>query len=219
MLRKLLFVITLAVIGSSAALVQPGHAQSVGAIFDHKVEVHGFGGYVWSSSAPIVLNATPGDIDLDSSPWWGIALDINLPVPGTQLELLYTRQDTDLTFKSALRKETLGKIASEYWHIGGVYTRFAKGDIYPFTSFTLGTTRYILKDSSADDTWKFSVTLGLGVKAYVSERIGIRAQARLPWTFLNTGAGLGIGTGGVSVGVGGSGIVGIDLSGGLFLML
>jgi hypothetical protein len=201
----------------TTALVSRSQAQL--AVFDHKVEIHGFGGYVWSSSQSVVVNQTPGDLDLDSSGWWGVALDINLPV-GTQLELLYTRQDTKLTFNSFPEgKRDLNDEAVEFWHVGGVYTRFSQGKIYPFTSFTLGATRFINESGPGDDVWKFSIILGLGAKVHVNDRLGIRAQARMPWTFVNTGVGLGFGTGGASVGVGGSGIVGFDVSGGLFLMI
>ena len=229
MIRKLLVVSMFAVLAGSSALVHSSQAQMN--MFDHKIEIHGFGGYVWSSSqtisfAPSTVPPTgTGDLDLKSSPWWGVAVDINLP-QGGQVELLYTRQDTDLTFKSGVPavKEELGKVAAEFWHVGGVYTRFSNGKLYPFTSFTLGATRFMDKTANtagikAEDVWKFSLTLGLGVKAHLNERLGIRAQARMPWTFLTSGAGLGFGTGGVSVGVGGSGIVGFDLSGGLFLMI
>jgi opacity protein-like surface antigen len=227
MFRKVLLVAMLTVIASSMALAPICQAQM--AIFDHKLEIHGLGGYVWSSSQSISFQPPPqglgtGDLDLKSSPWWGIAVDFNLPAGG-QVELLYTRQDTDLTFKNLAGITTdVGQIAAEFWHIGGLYTRFSRGKAHPFTSFTLGATRLIDKTTNAgeikvDDIWKFSLTLGLGVKAHLNERLGIRAQARMPWTFINSGAGLGFGTGGVSIGVGGSGIVGFDLSGGLFLML
>ena len=99
MFRKCLFVLTLVAIGNSAVLVQTGHAQSPGALLEHKVEIHGFYGYIWSSGRAATYNGQSGDIDLESSEWFGVALDITLPVPGTQLELLYTRQDTDLLFK------------------------------------------------------------------------------------------------------------------------
>jgi len=221
MLRKLLIVLVLAVV-TGAALVERSEAQL--AVFDHQVEIHGFGGYVWSSSQSYASPQPPngigsGDLDFKSSPWWGIAVDINLP-QGAMVELLYTRQDTDLTNKpnGIGPTETLTGAAVEFYHVGGVYHRYSTGKVFPFTSFTLGGTRYVL-DGARDDTWKFSVTLGLGAKIHVNERLGIRAQARLPWTFTNMGAGLGFGTGGVSLGVGGSGIVGFDLSGGLFLML
>jgi len=221
MLRTILIVSILAALAGTAS-VERSEAQV--ALFDHQVEIHGFGGYVWSSSQSFASPPPPngigsGDLDFKSSGWWGVALDINLP-QGAQVELLYTRQDTDLVNKvnGIGPTETLASTAVEFWHIGGVYHRFSNSKVHPFTSFTLGGTRYIL-DGPIDDTWKFSVILGLGAKVHVNERFGIRAQARLPWTFTNMGAGLGFGTGGVSLGVGGSGIVGFDLSGGLFLML
>jgi len=213
-------VVVAALLGLMLTAMAP-RSEAQLAVFDHKAEIHGFGGYVWSSSQSVTYNGTPGDLDLESSGWWGVALDFNLPA-GAQAELLYTRQDTKLTYKSFPGgKQTLNKEAVEFYHVGGVYTRFSNGNVYPFTSFTLGATRFLNKEATLGDkdVWKFSIILGLGVKAHVNERFGVRAQARMPWTFVNTGVGIGVGTGGASLGVGGSGIVGFDLSGGLFVML
>ena len=79
MFRKFLFVLTLVAIGNSAVLVQTSHAQSPGALLEHKVEFHAFGGYVWSSGRAANVNGQNGDVDLESSEWFGAAIDITLP--------------------------------------------------------------------------------------------------------------------------------------------
>ena len=46
-------------------------------------------------------------------------MDINVR-PGVQVELLYNRQDSDLTFKSATGTEPITGISVEYFHVGAV---------------------------------------------------------------------------------------------------
>ncbi|MCK5619955.1 MAG: hypothetical protein KAJ17_11165, partial [Candidatus Krumholzibacteria bacterium] len=64
----------------------------------------------------------------------------------------------------------------------------------------------------------FSMIFGLGAKIYATDRIGLRVQARLPFTFISGGAGIGCGTGGCYTTVGGSGIAQFDVSAALMLM-
>jgi hypothetical protein len=192
----------------------------------YRAELHGFAGYAFTWSRRVYNGYTGnyGDLDIKDSWFWALALDINVR-PGIQAELLYNRQDSDLTFKRDIGgKETLSKINVEYWH-AGVLKGFQQGNIMPFTSFTLGATRYsfhdvseIAQDDPWDDVWKFSIILGLGAKVYTSGRMGLRLQARLPITFTGGGIGFGCSTGGgCGATVGGSGITQFDLSGGVFL--
>ena len=57
---------------------------------------------------------------------------------------------------------------------------------------------------NTDDVWSFAMSLGLGLKAHLSDRIAIRAQGRLlmPLAFGGLGFGCGIGTGGGGCGGG-----------------
>jgi len=184
---------------------------------EHKVEITPFGGYVWTVSRSFSDGINRGDLDIKSSGFYGIALDLNVK-PGTQLELLYQRQDSDLTFKSGGFKETLTDLAVEYWHIGAV-GGIRRENVQPFTGLTLGGTRYDFKTAGFEDMWKFSVILQLGAKLYINERIGLRLQGRMPYTFLSGGVGLGCGTGGCYTSVGGTGIAQFDVSAALMILL
>jgi len=184
----------------------------------HRIEILGYGGYLWSSSVDVYYGIEPGEFDVKSGTIWGIEADVNVR-PGAQMVLLYHRQDTELIFrKPGGLEDSAGDIALEYWHIGGM-SGVQRGNIMPFGMFTLGGTRIIPKfEGATGDTWKFSVLFGLGAKIYINERVGLRVQGRLPWTILSGGAALGCGTGGCYTSVGGSGIVQADVSGGLFVM-
>ena len=186
--------------------------------FAHNIEITPFGGYSWTISRRVSYaypQPVTGDIDIASSPFWGVEVDITLQ-PGAQLALLYSRQDSDLTFnRQGYAKQTITGMSVEYFHIG-VVGGTKQGNIFPFGLFTLGGTRYAYDDVSiVDDTWKFSIIFGLGAKMYVSQRVALRVQGRMPFTFFSGGAGIGCGFNGCYTTVGGTGIAQLDLSAGL----
>jgi len=64
------------------------------------------------------------------------------------------------------------------------------------------------------------MTLGGGVKIWLSDRIGIRAQGRLLLPMMWAGAGLSVGTGGTGFSLGaGTAMVQGDFTGGLIIAL
>ena len=133
---------------------------------------------------------------------------------GTWLELLYTHQSSDLTFKS--RDTDLSEpVRVEYFQIGAVQA-LRPGKTVPFTSLTLGWTSAKATERGESES-NFSMVIGVGAKIYASERVGLRLQARLPVTFTSGGLGFGFGTGGASAGFYGTGVVQTDLSAGAFL--
>ena len=184
----------------------------------HRIEILGYGGYVWSGSIDAWYGAYSGELDVKDSGFWGIEADINVR-PGAQLVLGYSRQDSKITFGYDSAKLAEGNVAIEYWQIGGM-SGVQKGKVMPFGMFTLGGTRVIpdWDGVESDDVWKFSIVFGLGAKIYINEKIGLRIQGRMPWTVVDGGAYMGCGTGGCYSSFGGSGIVQGDVSGGLFIM-
>jgi hypothetical protein len=176
-----------------------------------RFEIIPMGGYVWTTSQSATYTNVGGDVDLKNSNFYGIALDINV-MPVMQFRLLYRRQNTEATFKRVGGTDNLGDIAVEYWHVGVVKAVKKTEKAMPFTSFTLGGTRYV---GDNRDDWKFSVILGLGAKVYLNDRLGLMVTGQLPFTFTNTF--LGIGTGGVSLG--GSGVVQLDVAAGVMISI
>ena len=137
--------------------------------------------------------------------------------PNAQVELLYNRQDSDFTFRQPPQPaQDVAGAAVEYWHFGGLYG-VPYGKLVPFASMTVGATRVVYEGSAYDDTWKMSFILGGGVKAYLNPRLGLRAQARLPFTLVSGGIALGCGSGGCTTTIGGTGVFQFDVSGGAFL--
>jgi hypothetical protein len=215
----LLSILVLAVAPSWAQRRQPPRNQGWGVQQQqHRLELLGYGGYLWSSSIDAYYGTEYGSLDIKSGTIWGIEADVSVR-PGAQMVLLYSRQDSELGFtRGGGRDDLTSDIAVEYWHIGGM-SGVQRGNIMPFGMFTLGGTRFIPKfEGASGDEWKFSILLGVGAKIYVNERIGLRVQGRLPWVILSGGAAIGCGSGGCFTSFGGSGIVQADVSGGLFVM-
>jgi hypothetical protein len=219
MLKTVVVVSIIISLSATCALAQyrqPPRAQSQP--MNHTFEIVPFGGYMWTVSRRVNLaypEPITGDIDIASSPFWGIELDVNIQ-PGGQLVLLYSRQDSDLTFnRQGYAKQTISGLSVEYFQVGGI-GGVAQGNLFPFGLFTLGATRYAYKNiQAANDTWKFSIIFGLGAKIYFSDRLALRVQGRMPFTFFSGGAAIGCGGGGCYTTVGGSGIAQFDIGGGL----
>ena len=92
--------------------------------------------------------------------------------------------------------------------------------VSPFGLFTLGATLFHPTKEGYEDEWRFSIALGGGVKVDVSDKIGLRFQARLiiPMVFEGTSVYFGTGGGGVAVGAYTAFVEG-DFSGGLYYRL
>lgn len=149
-----------------------------------------------------------GDYNVADAPSYGVLLSVELG-GGSFLELMYNRNDTKFTYnRVGYSRATIG-LATEYYHIGIEKQVEVNEKVHPFGAFTLGATRFHPKDShdwngsgvtSLSDAWRFSTTFGGGVKIYLSERIGLRLQARLLLPMEFNGMFIGIGSGGSSAG-------------------
>jgi hypothetical protein len=184
------------------------------------IEVTPEANYVWTSSLDATLDSQPpeaGKFDIKNNGAYGFTVDVEVR-PGTQVEFLYLYQKSELTFDGGRNgKRTLYDLATSYYHVGAMQG-FRRGKVLPFTGLTLGATSF--DPSAAGETnWKFSIGLNAGAKVYLSERFGLRFHGRALMSFLDTGAGLWLGTGGVSMGITGYGIWQWDLGGGLVILL
>jgi hypothetical protein len=156
-----------------------------------------------------------GEIDMKDAGFFGAALDVNVQkrsAKTAQLRFLYRRSETTAQFRSAgLALPFESDVAVEYWHVGGL-GGMPRGNVMPYATFTLGGTRLV---STA--TWKFSTMLGLGVKVYKSEKVGLMIQGTWAFTFMETWGGVTVGTGGAGVSLGGTGVSQLDVGGGLII--
>lgn len=209
--------VAIMMLDASAASAQRTHRRYQ--IYDHKVDVNVYGGYMWTNSRSFSIDNVRGDLDVRSNPYWGLELDINIR-DGMQIALLYNRLDSELTFKrdGTAVDEPITDITLEYLH-AGVVAGVPRGNTMPFTTFSLGATHLNPKDPVFEDNWKFSMILGLGVKHYLSERFGLRIHGRIPYTFTSGGGTLFCDSDGRCYqAIGGTGIPQADLGAGLIVM-
>ncbi len=181
-----------------------------------RIELSGGYAYQWGGTT----EAPDGEFKVPSSDSYGFTLDF--PVrPGGRVELLYWRQDTRAEFNPVGvggGTEDLFDIAVEYWQLGGM-SELPQGNLTPFFVLTLGTTRLVPKGNASGDEFRFSGTVGGGIKIAGQGRVGVRLEARALITASNTDSAFFCRTGGCAVGVVGDVIAQGVLSASLFVKL
>lgn len=205
-MKKLLFISLSILLGISFT----GRAQDF--------EIGGSVGYMMSGQLYLI----EGDADITNNVSYG-GFTHYYVADNVLVQLLYLRKDTKIDYTSFfLNIDETYDLSVEYYHLGGIKTFGSNEKVKPFVSFSMGATRFHLKDvDQYDDEWRFSIAPSVGVKVYLSDKIGLQAQARLlmPLTF----EGYGIfwsssGGSGASVGFSVPVWQG-DFSGGLFIRL
>lgn len=160
-----------------------------------------------------------GDLKLPSEVNFGVI--VGFPVHlGTQLELVYNRQNTAVRFDPAAPgpKEKLFDAAVEYYHIGVLQEGFPGRRITAFGSASAGATHFNPAGDRGSE-WRFSMALGLGGKSRVSERVGVRLQTRLWFTSLPRSSGAFCTPEGCVPDVAGNMVTQVDFSGGVVIRL
>jgi len=178
-----------------------------------KIELGGFYGYNLNTRARTYY----GDYTLYNNPNYGGQLSVGL-APDMFVEFTYNRSDSQMKYYYNNFEEPLD-MSSEYYHIGGLrQVPTSSGNILPFGAFSLGATRFDLKETygefTANDKWYMSIALAAGAKILLGDALGIRLQARV---------GLPMGFNGLWIGTGGSGasfyvpVAQFDFTAGVFL--
>jgi hypothetical protein len=123
------------------------------------------------------------DADIDESSNYGLMVNIGV-IEGFQIELMYSRQDTELEQTRRL-PEVLPSpdITVEYYHFGGLYQwRFDK--VVPYVAGSLGATRF--DPEFLDSETKFSWSAGGGVKLMFNPHVGLRLDGRFFSTYIES---------------------------------
>lgn len=153
---------------------------------------------------------------LGSSFGYGGTVDISV-AKGWRVELLYSRQKTDLVgpggsagprFDLAVERYMVG-IEEEKGEEGGK-TR-------PFGVFLLGATRLVPTLGQYGSDSRFTLGLALGVKLFLSKNVGFRFEGRGFYTPVETNASLLCTNGNCLFGASGSGLFQGDLGAGLII--
>jgi hypothetical protein len=195
---------------------------------ESRIELIPMVGYAWTMAMDVFIGNQLGELDFSDKEYYGGAIDYKVSPPGSmkvaQVRLLYRRSDGQLEARGFTNRfKTDASI--EYWQIGGV-TGFDKGKAMPFGTVSLGATHFTVDDLHSgnlnvqgNDSWKFSMIFGLGVKVYTSSKIGFMLEGNWPITFTDAWGGVSVGTGGVSAGISGTGVSQLDVGGGLIIRL
>jgi opacity protein-like surface antigen len=157
-----------------------------------------------------------GTLNIKDSMNYGVILDITVR-PNTQLELSYSRQDTRVEVRGVNIDNPIHDATVEYWQIGGL-VEYPKDRVRPFGLFTLGATHFNPKTAGVSSVWRFSGTIGGGVKVFLSPNIGLRLQGRILLPYLSGGSSFFCGLpGGCYVTLGGTVLLQADVTAGLIL--
>jgi opacity protein-like surface antigen len=159
-----------------AALAVPAAAQPTGA---YRFELTPQLGYHWGGTLSGDDNALfDTDLDVDEGSAFGITFDIPLS-SNFQLELLASRQATELEFDSGLfgGDEEVADIDISYLHAGMLW-QGGNGQVNPFFVLSAGVTQLDPDVPGAGDESRFSLSLGGGVKVFFNEHVGLRFEGR-----------------------------------------
>lgn len=165
-----------------------------------QVEVAPFVGYMFGGSIDYYEGYFKIYDDMD----YGVSLIV--PVREIMdVEINYTRMDSHAKFtayRPGFNDFTIDNLSVNYFQVGVLKALNMNNDkVRPFGSFSLGATWFDPSGSSVSDVWKFSITAGLGVKVYFTERVGLilRGRLMLPMNFAGVGFYAGSGGGGLSL--------------------
>lgn len=186
-----------------------------------QIEVTGMAGYMWVGQLP--------DVKFGNNVNYTGGLYIS-PVEGLGIEFNYTRVDTQPKWiRGFLEDEygSLGDLSTEYFLLQ-ILREQQLSDITVYGLFGLGAGYFKLTtgtggdfgNTKSYDRLRFAISLGGGMKAYLTDRIALRIQARLMSPISYGGLSIGCGTGGCGTGVSaGSYILSADVQGGLTIVL
>ncbi len=167
-----------------------------------KFEITPFAGYRVGGS----FDEEDGDggIDLNDSNAQGIIFNIKAN-PNGQYELLYARQSTDADTEGFFVNDPTIDLDVEYFHFGGTYL-FDGDNTRPFLALTLGLSHFDpgIIDSNSESF--FSASLGGGVQLNATKRLGVRLEARIFTTFVDSDSNIFC----VSTGEGGGCLIQVD---------
>lgn len=152
----------------SAAFAQPA-----------RFEITPFAAYHWGGTITTeVSDLFVADVDVEDSEAFGLIVDVPLSY-GLQLELLASRQDSQLELDSGLFDGdlTLADVTLDYYHVGLLW-QWGAGQATPFVVVSGGVTRLAPDVPGADSETRGSMSIGGGVKIFVNRHLGFRFEGR-----------------------------------------
>ncbi len=144
-----------------------------------------FVGYRLDGEFDRVSGAGFYDTEIEESDALGFILGFNVS-PNLMIELMASRQATELVdpgFSLGSSFKILD-LDVDYYHIGLLY-QWRPGHIEPFVVGSLGATSFSPDVLGFSDETRFSVSLGGGVKMFISNHLGLRLEGRVFSTLID----------------------------------
>jgi hypothetical protein len=123
--------------------------------------------------------------ELEESDAQGIIFNARAKEPNTQWEALYVRQDTQLDTLPSFSGGGPLDIDVEYYHFGGTYV-FESESVLPFIALTAGLARFEPGPSEIDAENYFSGSFGAGLQIRPMQHVGVRLEARVFVSLVNS---------------------------------
>ncbi len=143
-------------------------------------EITPFLGYQFGGDVETFYQGEYHDVNINSSENWGVVLSLGLS-PMTQIELLYSTQDTEA---DAQRFEDSLGLKIDYWQVSMLWNFDPDAQIQPYVVFGIGGTW--LRPDGFSNTSRFSGNIGGGAKIFFSDSIGLRLEGRFYGTYINS---------------------------------
>ena len=199
-------------VAAGAATAGEGQAPPAGeaepeAVFGGAVEVSPFAGYQFGGSVNSTVNGRR--VELGGGFAWGATVDIAV-APGWRIELLYSRQETALESRGDVERVQLG--VERY--LAGIQEEQGDGRTRFIGTALIGATRFAPGLAGYDSDVRFTASVSLGIKHFVTPRLGLRAEARGFFVDVNSGGGV-ICAGGCLFVFNGDGLWQGDVTGGI----
>ena len=176
-----------------------------------QVDLSVYGGYQFGSKT----YGYNGTVRLKGAANYGAMLEFGA-APDLMIQIQWMGSATQLTLEGPIYDYARTDVNVNYYQIGIIRPFPVNEKVEAFGNFTLGATQFAMQDQLYNDEWRFSITAGLGAKIWLTDKVGLRVQARL-LAPINWG-GLYFGTGGSGANVGSTFFSG-DVSGGLVFRL
>ncbi len=156
--------------------------------------------------------------ELDEGNSAGLIFNIAARDVNTQWQVLYGQQRTSLKTPVSFDPAARLGIDVEYFQFGGTYL-FDGDDMRPFVALTAGVTHFGPTLAGVDSESFFSGSIGGGVQLLQTRRVGVRLEARVFATFVNTDGAIfchsGPQTGGCAISIHGTALYQFEASAGV----
>jgi hypothetical protein len=164
-------------------------------------EISGLYGYTFAES----FDVNGGQISLTDGAVYGGTLNY-VANPMYEVEVKYLRQDAHADLKSIYLSQNNVPVSLNYIELGGNRLQpFGENGSAGYGGLGLGVC--IADPDRYESITKFAMSLHMGVKYFMNERLGIRMEADLQMPFMYAGGSIFVGSGGASAGVSASGVI------------